>query len=290
MTQDTPGGVAGFRCQRCQTDVQRIRCSKCSGVTNLYGTLQGGGAIEFRCAHCHRKRVVSKQQLRAINSEVRRATRAVAAMQRQAVVSERQAKVEHAQRRQFEMQAMNAQLESYASELTNLLWNSLIDREQFGFHSLRLEPEFAPFTPGPLAVAEPSPDLGAFMPEAPSGLAGRMPGARKRYEALVADAESRYRAVQADWNACEASRKARLAAALADHDARAAAAKSSVDAHNRAIEELRSGCERREADAVIEYFSGPSQPATTLRGSHRKSDSHTRRCHDNRSSSSNCPR
>ena len=96
-------------------------------------------AIEFRSAQCRRQVIVSKQQLRAINAEARRATKAVAALQHQAVVAEKQAKANHAQRRELETQAMNAQLDRRMAELTGLLTNSLEDPERFGFHSLRLE-------------------------------------------------------------------------------------------------------------------------------------------------------
>jgi hypothetical protein len=155
VNQETPAGVGGFRCQVCQTDVQRIRCSKCAATTILYGPVTGGGAMEFRCAHCNRRVVVSKQHLRAINAEVSRSAKAAAAIQRQATASAKEAKAEHARSRELQTQARNAELNVRMAELAGLLTNSLDVTERFSFGSLRLDPVTTSFEAGELGRATP---------------------------------------------------------------------------------------------------------------------------------------
>ena len=254
-TQSTPDGVPGFRCQDCQSDVQRIRCSRCSHVVSFYGPLTGGGAIEIRCPNCRRRMVVSKQQLRSINAEVRRVTRAVAAAQRQAALGAKEAKATHEQRREQEVASKNAELKSYLAELTGLLVNALDDGERFDFSSLRLTPTTSKFVPGKLGTAEPAPDHDTFLPPVPEGLGAHMPGAKRRHEAEVAVSEERYRAAVAAWTERERGREGALSAARAKHEREVAELADAAAAHNAAVDELERRYRASDPGAVAAYFA-----------------------------------
>lgn len=261
-TQETPGGVAGFRCRVCQTDVQRVRCTRCSNVVSLYGPVTGGGALELRCPNCRRRMVVSKQQLRAINAEARRAARAITAAERQAAMTARDAKAAHARAKELDCNKKNAALRLYVAELEGLLNNSLDSNERFSFASLRLVPALPPFVPGDLGREESSPSRDRFLPTKPSGLAWHLPGAKKRYEGQLLAAEAQYDNAVAAWKDREDRRRKGLAAAKEKYEAEIAKAKASAAAHNRSLDDLEQRCRKGDPRAVVDYF------AHVLSGSH----------------------
>ena len=146
-TQSTPGGVAGFRCAHCQTDVWRLICRKCKNVTSVHGTVSGAGSIEFRCAKCRARNQFPKQQLRAIWADVRRAQRAESALRRQSAADQKHAKVVYLVGRQEEVDELNSELQARFDELRSnsvvlarLKWSRVVRRATSDGRDFALQP------------------------------------------------------------------------------------------------------------------------------------------------------
>ena len=256
-TQSTPGGVAGFRCAQCQTDVWRLICRKCKNVTSVHGAVSGSGAIEFRCATCRARNQFPKQQLRAISADVRRAQRAESALRRQSAADQKHAKAVYLLGRQEEVDELNAELQARFVELRSLLLTSLDSNDHGSFDELRLTLQTSRYNPPTdLAQPAPAPDRSAFVVPALTKLQALAPGAKSRHEADVRKSEESYEYAMRVYQEREAARKQELARGLEAFRAGEQQKSDSVSAHNAQVDQLEEAFRRGDPDAVDEYMSG----------------------------------
>lgn len=254
-TQQTPDGVAGYRCSTCQTNVWRLVCRRCKHVTALHGSISGSGTVEFRCENCRARNQFSKQQLRSISADVRTATRAAAAARRQQVLSEREQKAEYLEGRQEEVADLNTELEARREELGTLLTSSLASSGTASFDALRITPTLPTFSPGALAHEDPRPDPAAYQVAPLSKLQALAPGAKVRHQAAEGAANEAYQEALRSHDEAERDRKAKLAAARAEFDRTIAEKNASAAAHNLEVDQLEERYRSQDPDAVVDYMT-----------------------------------
>ena len=256
-TQNTPEGVAGFRCTHCQTDVWRLICRKCKSVTALHGAISGSGAIEFRCGKCRARNQFAKQQLRGISAEVRRAQRAESTDRRRSATDQKHARAVYLLGRQEEVDELNVELQARFAELKSILSTSLDSDDHGSFDELRLPLETSHFRPrAELTRSAQPPDRSAFQVPALTRIQGLAPGARARHEAEVQKAEQSYEYAMRDYQEKEAARNQDLAREREAFRAREEQKHLSVKTHNAQIDLLEENFKRGDPDAVDEYMSG----------------------------------
>ncbi len=163
-------GAGGYRCRNCQNDIWFLRCHRCHEASPIFGTLSGSGSIEFRCGKCRAKNVVVKQDLRAINAEVRRRERAIKAAEQASAAQHKAAKARQAEQTEHEADRRNRDL-TRRLEATETALTTGIAAPTLKFADLKKAAEFPKFAPGTLASEEPPPSEADFVPPEVRGLA-----------------------------------------------------------------------------------------------------------------------
>jgi hypothetical protein len=200
-------GVGGFRCGACQNDVWIITCHRCHEACNIYGSATGAGAVEFRCGKCRAKNTITKQALRTITAEARRAEKAKAARDRAAAALEKLSRARYAEDRQAEATRTTAELDARLAELGRALGRS---DTAFAFSRLKSEPARLTFSPQTPTQTEDPPVLTSFLPPAPTGVGAYLPGAKRKHQAKVEEATAAFEEAEGEHAAREADRTAAL--------------------------------------------------------------------------------
>jgi restriction system protein len=190
----------------------------------------------------------TREQARAY----REAERARAAYARALAAEENERKRLYAESRAADVEAMNEDLDARLAALDGLLLATLNVDDHLEFDSLKRPPELPPWRYGELERAEPAPDVGAFMPAAPTGLS-KMFGKAKYQQAVQAGEAAYAEAVEAHRSREQARmaelerRQAEHATALEEAHARAAVQHAEVDA-------FQQDFNKGDPEAVISYF------------------------------------
>ena len=252
--QEAGTGVGGFHCKACQRDVWLLKCRRCSQILKFHGSATGAGNLFFRCPKCKTKNTWAKQALRSIIAEARRVDRANAVAFRRAEIA---AKAEAASRQQSHQQLAghkNAELQARVAELQNVLSTSLARHQPFGFARMKRQVATPSFALGTLAVAEPAPALGSFMPQPLRGLTAHLSGAQKRYNEAEGNAKAQFEEASRQYQERETTRLASLAKAKAEFDQQAAELAAATNAQHAEVDELEKRYQAGDPDAVTEYF------------------------------------
>ncbi|HEY2326661.1 MAG TPA: restriction endonuclease [Gaiellaceae bacterium] len=186
-------------------------------------------------------------------SAIREAERAQKAYERSQKLEEKERKRLYLEARAAEVDAMNAELEAQIGALETVLAQTLDVDDYLDFEQLKVEPEIPPFQPGALGVAENKP--GFFPPDAPSGVAKFLPGAKEKHQAAVVEAEQRAKEAVAAWTEREAQRETALAQAHSEYEADIEKIKQRAVAQNQEIEGFHARFDANDPDAIVEYFS-----------------------------------
>ena len=219
----------------------------------------------------------AEQAARAEQRAKARAERARAAEQKQA---EQEAKRLHIESMEAEVSARNAALAATYGEIDSILAYTLEIDDYVDLDTLRRVAEHPPFEAGQLATPNPRP--ASIKPTrrpgfvAPAGKPHKfslVPGAKKRYAALLAQAQADHDEAVRAWEAEAASVPARqeeqdrayeaaenlraqqLEAARASYDAECKQRETEVADANRALDQLITNLAYGVEDAVQEYVS-----------------------------------
>jgi restriction system protein len=201
-----------------------------------------------------RERRIAASQ-RAAAAAAREAERRQKAYERSVAAGERERQRLYVESRVAEAEALNDELEATNGALASLLADALSRDAFVDVESLKERPDIPEFHSGALALPEPEPSLESFMPPEPGGLGKLVPGASKRYAALVAEATARYESELEAYREREKTRAARLEAARADHEVMVANLTARAEARNREIESGWAQFNAGNPGAVVEYFS-----------------------------------
>ncbi len=201
------------------------------------------------------QRSVQQQTLaeqRAQQQLYRQAERAQRERARQAARDEKERSRLHVEARQAEVEALNADIQGYLSQLDGLLANSLLVSGPIDFETLKVRPTIPEQMTGELAVPIPPPVL--QLPEAPRGLAKAFGGAKK-HAAAVEQAEREHAAALADHAAREAQRMTRLEEYQRQYNARVEAIERQAEDQHRQVDDFRARYQAGDVDSICEYFS-----------------------------------
>lgn len=169
-----------------------------------------------------------------------------------AAANERDAKRRYAEARQREVDGLNSGLGRRVAELEGLLAATLDVDDHIDLGTLRkpwVQPAFAP---GDLGQAEPEPVLET--PPPLGGLKSALPGARRKYEALVQQARQDHAAAVEARGGRERDREHKLETAREAHEAHVALSRAQHDAADAAVDQFIEGVAARDPGALAEYF------------------------------------
>ncbi len=219
----------------------------------------------------------AEQAVRAEQRARAQAERARAAEQRH---TDQEAKRLHIESMEAEVSARNAALAATYGEIDSILAHTLEVDDYVDLETLRRVAEHPPFEPGQLATpnSRPDPIKPPLRPKfvAPTGKPKKfslVPGAKKRYAALLAQAQADHDEAVRAWEsevasvptrqeekdrayeAAENLRVQQLEAAKANHDTECEQREAEVAEANRALDELITNLAYGVEDAVQEYVS-----------------------------------
>jgi restriction system protein len=250
--QDAGRGVGGFRCAACQNDVWIISCHRCQEACKIFGSATGAGAVEFRCGKCRAKNTITKQALRTITAEARRAEKAKAARDRAAATQEKLSRARYAEDRQAEATRTTAELNARLAELGHVLARS---DTAFAFSRLKTAPARLTFSPQTSTRAEAPPVLKSFLPPAPTGVGAYLPGAKRKHQVKVEEATAAFAEAERRHAVRETDRIAALAREREAFEATIAELEASVARQHDDVDELETRYAAGDPDAVKEYYA-----------------------------------
>ncbi|MFK4068404.1 restriction endonuclease [Streptomyces sp. NPDC029674] len=192
---------------------------------------------------------VQRQQQRQIEAEARQ-RRSDA---QQARAYERRAAQGYREYRQAEALRRTEELDAQVESLQGLLAAGC-RAPAFRASSLMRPEEVQPFAPGPWAQPVPLPDVSQYQVQG-GWTAGRRAQAQ-------AEARERYERDLEAAHTAEAHRQRQLAAHQRQYRAWADAQLAEARAHNAGVVAVQEGVRRRDADAVVEYFSAALYAST----------------------------
>jgi restriction system protein len=252
LIQEAGRGVGGFRCGACQNDVWIVTCHRCHEACKIYGSATGAGSVEFRCGKCRAKNTITKQALRTITAEARRAEKAKAARNRATAAEEKLSRARYAEDRQAAATRTTAELDARFAELGHVLVRS---DTAFVFTRLKSEPARLAFSPETPTRAEDPPVLASFLPLSPTGVGAFLPGAKRKHQVKVEEATAAFEEAEREHVARDADRIAALAREREAFDATVAELEASVTRQHEDVDELETRFAAGDPDAVKEYYA-----------------------------------
>jgi restriction system protein len=154
-----------------------------------------------------------------------------------------------------EVNLRNEELEQDFARLQMLLADTLAVDDFLDFDAMKKAAPKPVFSPGQLAVPEPTPNAAAFQPTHPTGLRARLPGAREKYQAQWEEGRIAYEAAVAAYQQREAERMQRLEAARAEYDSNVAEMEARLAAQHAEVEAFKADFRAGKQQAVTEYFA-----------------------------------
>lgn len=237
-------------------------------VEIIYGSATGAGAVEFRCESCRRRNVIAKQALRAISAEAKRIERAEAAARRLSSELAKEAKVQHAEARKHEAERKNSSLHVHINSLRGLLSASLRSDRPFRFGELKTVLHESEFEPGDLANPEDPPELASFLPAPPKGMAGVLPGGKRKHREATEAATAAFNEARQQHEQRETERTTALDVFKAEFVEKVAELEEATRRQHSDVDELERRFASGDPEAVVESIteavtelSWPFEPA-----------------------------
>jgi len=157
----------------------------------------------------------------------------------------------HIEAQQSAAEAKTAAVERQIRVLDEIL-TSVLRLPALTFDVLRVTPELPRFDPGPMGVAEPSPDWKDYAVPEPSAVS-RLFGGAARHERQAADARTRFEAAVSAHRQREANRERALSEARAGYERMVTDARAKAAAENAALEARRAAFAAGDPE-VVEWF------------------------------------
>jgi restriction system protein len=193
-------------------------------------------------------------QLRAYTQATRAREVAAKAAERARAANERDMKRFHAEAREEETAALEAELASRTEGLETILNATLAVDDYIDLDTLKQQPAIPAFNPGQLAQPTPAPQQWAYNVPALTFAQKLVPGARERHEKALADARLRFEHDVSAWQAFEANRNAQLQAAREAYDREVADINAKTAAQHAEIDAMKADLERNDPDTIRSYF------------------------------------
>lgn len=204
-------------------------------------------------ARARAQREAEKQRAAQLKAE----TQAAKAAEKARIEYERATEKERARlyvvSREAQVALQNEQLEQQIQALEHLLLSALSSDPYIHLQSLKETPNFPLFNPGPLAVAEPPPQL--YMPPEPSGMQKLLPGAKERYAQAVIQAQGIHANQAAAHAAREAARQQAFYQMKARFEQQVTAEQRRIALQHAEIDALQRDLQAGTPQAIIEYFT-----------------------------------
>lgn len=147
---------------------------------------------------------------------------------------------------------MNDDLAERLAELDSLLVSGLRKNTRVDLERLKERPNVPPFSPGAAGRPEPPPQLEAFLPQPPSGMAKLFGGTR--HEEQVRQGRLNYERACAEHAQREHARQSTLAALQQDHARRTAEAQEKARRQHAEVDTFKGELAEGRPDAVTAYF------------------------------------
>lgn len=154
-----------------------------------------------------------------------------------------------------EVALQNEQLDSDVAQMEHLLVESLPVDNFVNLGALKQPPNFPPFNPGPLAVAEPAPIIQRYLPPDLQSYQKFIPGAKEKHAQEVARAHERYRADVNIHASREMVRQQRLMEARAIYEHQFTEMRQQVVAQHAEIDRFQHDFASGSPSAIVEYFN-----------------------------------
>ncbi len=196
-----------------------------------------------------RQRVQAERAQRAAIREQQRIERETL---KRAAANEREAKRLYAEARQEQTDALNEELEERLAELDGILRATLSVDDYIDLDALK--PRWNPPDFKDNGLRREHPEPGLELPEAPRGIKGAMPGAKRKHEEAVAAAQRRHDAELVKHHDREATRKLRLAELRDAYDRELASRRADFEAEVARVDQFADAVASRDPGALAEYF------------------------------------
>jgi restriction system protein len=185
---------------------------------------------------------------------IRAREQAIRSAERARVSNERDMKRLHAEAREEETAALEAELASRTEGLETILKATLSVDDYIDLDTLKQHPAIPAFNPGQLGQAASSPQQSAYN-VAPLTFAQKLlPGAKDRHEKANIEARLRFEHDTSAWQAYEVSRNAQLVAAREAYDREVAETNTKTAAQHAEIDAMKADLARNDPDTIRSYF------------------------------------
>jgi len=175
------------------------------------------------------------------------------ARERETKARAKAAQAAHVSGREAEVESSNSDLSDTIDALGAMLTHGLAAQAAIDFSNLKKHIRRAPFSPGALATAEPTPTLDQYMPAPLGFLRGLLPGAKRSYERACELAAHRYDVVLKAHAERDAKRLHALAEAKQAHDADLDRQQKDADTWNAQVDDFAKTYAAADAHAVADY-------------------------------------
>jgi restriction system protein len=192
-------------------------------------------------------------QIRAVTAARREAERAHAAFVRAQAAEDKERKRLYTESRMAHVAAMNDDLAGSVAALEGLLAAGLSAGDRVEFSALKKPASLPPWERADLEKPEPPPEMDAFMPTPPGGLA-KMFG-KAKHEQAVAAAQGFYERAVKEHRTRDEQRQAELAKARAEWQAAVDMANAVARKQHAEVDEFEAGYRRGDLDGVVSYCS-----------------------------------
>ncbi len=197
----------------------------------------------------------SRAQAVAATRAAREAERARKAYERAQAAEAKEQKRLYVESRMADVELRNQELQDDVAALGQLLADTLAVDDFLDFETLKQAAPLPVFRPRQLAVSEPPPNADSYRPPEPTGLRGRLPGARDKYRAKEEEGRVAYEAAVAAHRVREAERRRRLAAAQPEHEKAVAEVQARLAEQHAEVEQFKADFHAGKPAAVMQYFA-----------------------------------
>lgn len=184
----------------------------------------------------------------ALRREIERQQREQARLAKEREKAQQQ---QHVEAQQHTTEAKTAAVERQVKALDEIL-TGILPLPALTFDALKVTPEFPPFDPGSIGIADPAPDWNDYALPEPGALS-RLFGGTARHERQTAESRAQYEAALFAHGQREASRERSLAEARAGYERMVADTRAKAAAENATLATRRAGFAAGDPEAV-EWF------------------------------------
>lgn len=192
-----------------------------------------------------------KAQLTHARQIERHQRMAIAQQNREDRAAQKEAKAQYLADRIEEVDDLNAELQERLEEIQGILSHTLAVDDRIDFDALRLSDKFEAFVPPPELEPGQAPRAPHISP--PSGLRKLIPGAGKKFAAMLALAAKEHQVEVARFNRNETAKRAKFVELKTAYEQRKQLFDAEVQRRNGEVDEFLASYRAKEPDAIVAY-------------------------------------